>query len=291
MYRILKALCVLPWLAGCGSPAWNGASPHWHAQPRTAVRYDFAWRLSGDRQVAPLQVFDDGAQTWLQFKAGQVLPAIFASTGGAELPVHYTHRAPYVVLAGKWPTLLMRGGQLQARADYLGSTGPGSRASDIPPAPVPAPAIVDAAVAPQGRNIVGAVPGRIERAGGYAANPGGVAVRRNAADAASASSSIAAPAVYRAGPADENMRRVLARWAAASGWTFGPEHWAVDVDIPLAGAADFGVDFKKAVRQLMAATELGERPLQPCFYTNRVLRVVPYAQACDRSAARPGSAS
>jgi hypothetical protein len=84
------------------------------------------------------------------------------------------------------------------------------------------------------------------------------------------------------------MRRVLLRWAAGAGWTFGPEHWAVDVDIPLAGGADFGADFKGAVRGLMAATELGERPLQPCFYANRVLRVVPAAQACDRSAARPG---
>jgi hypothetical protein len=318
MYRILKTLCVLPWLAGCGSSAWTSASPQWHAQSRNVVRHDFAWRLSGDRQVAPLQVFDDGAQTWLQFRAGQVLPAIFASTDSGELPVPYTHREPYVVLAGKWPSLVMRGGQLQAQADYLGSTGQIPRASHVPPATVPLPAIVDAATGPQGRNIIAATHGRRQHGGdsapgsapGFAPGLGsgfvphsalssapnsaasatGIAGRRATA-ALTGASTMAVPPEYRAGPADENMRRVLARWAAASGWTFGPEHWAVDVDIPLAGGADFGVDFKKAVRELMAATELGERPLQPCFYTNRVLRVVPFAQACDRSAARPGSAS
>jgi hypothetical protein len=46
-----------------------------------------------------------------------------------------------------------------------------------------------------------------------------------------------------------------------------------------------------AVRHLLAATELSERPLQPCFYSNQVLRVVPYAQACDRTAGSPARAS
>lgn len=79
------------------------------------------------------------------------------------------------------------------------------------------------------------------------------------------------------------MRQALERWALSAGWTFSAEHWAVDVDIPLVGQASFQTDFKSAVRELLAATELGDRPLQPCFYSNRVVRVVPYAQACDRS--------
>jgi hypothetical protein len=85
------------------------------------------------------------------------------------------------------------------------------------------------------------------------------------------------------------MRRALARWASIAGWTFQPEHWAVDVDIPLSGSADFSDDFKQSVRDLLGATELGERPLQPCFYANRVVRVVPMSQACDRTAASPGA--
>jgi hypothetical protein len=36
---------------------------------------------------------------------------------------------------------------------------------------------------------------------------------------------------------------------------------------------------------LIEATELSDRPLQPCFYANQVLRVVPLAEACDRTLA------
>ncbi|MEK0076551.1 toxin co-regulated pilus biosynthesis Q family protein, partial [Bordetella pertussis] len=97
------------------------------------------------------------------------------------------------------------------------------------------------------------------------------------------------PPRFRAAPPDLTLRAVLARWARAAGWTFEAEHWALDVDIPLAGKAELPGDFKTAVRALLAATELSERPAQPCFYANRVLRVVPLAQACDRTrAAAPG---
>lgn len=94
---------------------------------------------------------------------------------------------------------------------------------------------------------------------------------------------------FNAAPADHSMRQALSRWAQAAGWTFAPEHWTVPVDIPLTGSADFGGDFKAAVRDLLAATELAEQPLQPCFYSNQVLRVVPLPEACDRTAGeRPG---
>lgn len=90
------------------------------------------------------------------------------------------------------------------------------------------------------------------------------------------------PGRFAVSPADHTMRQALERWASLAGWTFSSEHWAVDVDIPLVGDASFDTDFKSAVRELLAATEMGERPLQPCFYSNRVVRVVAYAQACDR---------
>jgi len=90
-------------------------------------------------------------------------------------------------------------------------------------------------------------------------------------------------AAFEATPADGNIRRTLNRWARQAGWTFEAEHWAVDVDIPLAGSAVFDGPFLVAVRGLLAATELGDRPVQPCFYANQVLRVVPLAQRCDRT--------
>ncbi|WP_262340300.1 toxin co-regulated pilus biosynthesis Q family protein, partial [Bordetella pertussis] len=66
------------------------------------------------------------------------------------------------------------------------------------------------------------------------------------------------PPRFRAAPPDLTLRAVLARWARAAGWTFEAEHWALDVDIPLAGKAELPGDFKTAVRALLAATELSE---------------------------------
>ena len=91
-------------------------------------------------------------------------------------------------------------------------------------------------------------------------------------------------ASYQVGPQDGNLRQALSRWARAAGWTFEPEHWAVDGDIPITGSTRFDYGFKRSVQDLVASTELSEKPLQPCFYSNKVLRIVPYAQACDRSA-------
>jgi hypothetical protein len=57
----------------------------------------------------------------------------------------------------------------------------------------------------------------------------------------------------------------------------------IDVDIPLTAGATFTDDFIDSVRALVGATELSDRPLQPCFYSNRVLRIVPLSEHCDRT--------
>ena len=91
---------------------------------------------------------------------------------------------------------------------------------------------------------------------------------------------------------DINMRRALTRWASAAGWTFESEHWVADSDVPISAQAALGHDFRDAVRHLLASTEMSDLPLQPCFYSNRVLRVIGYAQSCDpRRAAYTASAT
>ena len=82
---------------------------------------------------------------------------------------------------------------------------------------------------------------------------------------------------------DENFRQALKRWTTDAGWEFEPEHWAVPRDIPIAGTADFGGDFRAAVRALLKSSELGDQPVQACFYSNKVLRVVPINELCARS--------
>jgi hypothetical protein len=96
------------------------------------------------------------------------------------------------------------------------------------------------------------------------------------------------PPIFDVTSKDSTVRDVLVRWSAAAGWTHAASHWTINRDFPIAGTADasvFGADFKEATRRLLSSTELTDRPVQPCFYTNKILRVVPKAELCDKTAA------
>ncbi|CUJ76696.1 TcpQ domain-containing protein [Achromobacter sp. ACM04] len=285
MVRFFFLAAGLSCLGACTGAGKSPAATSWEASRQAAQGFRFDWQLSGDPSVAPMQVFDDGKETWLQFAPGQPLPAIFGVGSDGERALPYLRRDPYVVLAGGWSGLLFRGGRLSARAQRLqpvADARAGSRPQDEP-APL-APAVVAERIGPA-RPTEPALPaiGALQAAGPLA----------GAAPAAGvASAPVSAPQpVYRAAPPDATLRAVLARWSDLAGWTFQPQHWAVDVDIPLSATAEFSGDFKSAVRELLGATELAERPLQPCFYGNRVLRVVPLAQSCTRMAAPGGAAT
>ncbi|CUI72462.1 TrbG/VirB9 family P-type conjugative transfer protein [Achromobacter sp. 2789STDY5608621] len=118
MIRRFFLAAGLAGLAGCA--AWPSARPaagaSWRAAGAASRAYDFDWRLSGDPAVAPMQVFDDGRETWLQFAPGQPVPAIFGVDAAGERVLPYARRDPYVVLAGRWDGLAFRGGRLAARA-------------------------------------------------------------------------------------------------------------------------------------------------------------------------------
>ena len=83
---------------------------------------------------------------------------------------------------------------------------------------------------------------------------------------------------------DGTVRGVLERWSQSAGWTFNVEHWTVNRDLPISADTVVRGDFKAAVRALLASTDLTDLPLQPCFYANAVLRVVPRSEVCDRMA-------
>ncbi|CAN7358648.1 toxin co-regulated pilus biosynthesis Q family protein [Variovorax sp. LjRoot178] len=82
---------------------------------------------------------------------------------------------------------------------------------------------------------------------------------------------------------DRTIREALVSWSKRAGWTHDAEHWTVPFDLPVLSSADLGADFKGAVRALLSSTDLTNMPLQPCFYSNKVLRVVPKAELCDRT--------
>jgi hypothetical protein len=220
-------------LSGCMGPVnrpWPTEQPGGTNIP--SGKLDFGWKLSGDRAVAPLQVFSDASRTWLQWLPGQVLPIILGASEQGEQVLSYLRQGPYTIIEGHWPALLFRSARQQARA----------RRSDT--------AHVATAITQE----------RVSEPVPRAPQP-----------------------FFSVSHTDLHLRQALTRWAGLSGWRFEPEHWAVDIDIPLSASAKFSEDFVSSVQALLASTELSDRPLQPCFYSNQVLRIVPVAEPCDRT--------
>ena len=79
---------------------------------------DFSWHLSGDRRVAPRQVFSDQGRIWLQWHPHQAVPSVFVEQFGNWQVVDQQPYGQYTVIEGHWPRLRFQGGQLQAMAVY-----------------------------------------------------------------------------------------------------------------------------------------------------------------------------
>jgi len=118
-----------------------------------APSYDFAYRVSGDRRVAPQQVFDDGVSTYLQFFPGQVLPALIAvGSDGSQRLLTHAQLGPYVTVSGTHVGLLAQLGNVRAAIDYTGRAArvAGEDAGGLPmaqPALAPVSPAVSAPVA------------------------------------------------------------------------------------------------------------------------------------------------
>lgn len=107
-------------LAGCAVhntqlPLPNRGSSLLHAGTSEP---DFNWHLSGDRRVAPRQVFADQGRIWLQWHPHQAVPSVFVENLGAWQVIDQVAQGQYTVIDGHWQRLMFQGGNLQAYAVY-----------------------------------------------------------------------------------------------------------------------------------------------------------------------------
>ncbi|CAB3842459.1 TcpQ domain-containing protein [Achromobacter mucicolens] len=204
------------------------------------------------------------------------------------------HADPRTVLPGKSPTVLAT--------------------ADIPPIPVPVAPPKPESTAPDASAPLPAATDVTSGAGTSASAPTPVATSEATAPTTDVSASpqqvtptagtivtvevaptepIAEPQVvdppkqiWRVSPQDGTVRQALNRWAADANWTFGPDQWELNFDIPIQAPAEFEADsFQEATQALSQAVAMSESPIRPCFYGNRVLRMLPFTRSCNRSPA------
>ncbi|MFY3550753.1 hypothetical protein YH64_016560 [Achromobacter sp. LC458] len=204
------------------------------------------------------------------------------------------HADPRTVLPGKSPTALA--------------------SADIPPIPVPeappkleSPASPASATSPMATDATAAAPGASTTATPapgaettaqtteastspqqVAVAPGPVITVEVASTEPVAEPEIVEPLkqIWRISPQDGTVRQALVRWASDANWTFGPDQWELNFDIPIQAPAEFEeASFREATQALSQAVAMSESPIRPCFYGNRVLRMLPFTRSCNRSPA------
>ena len=76
---------------------------------------NFAWSRSGEEDLLPENVFDDGEATFLTWPEGRAVPAILITDAkGTEGPVNFTVRGNTIVVEGVPPQIVLRSGKDKA---------------------------------------------------------------------------------------------------------------------------------------------------------------------------------
>lgn len=108
------------------------------------AQMNFAWSKSGNEELLPENVFDDGEATFLTWPEGRAVPAILITDpAGTEGPVNFTVRGNTIVVEGVPPQIVLRAGKERA---LIVNAGPPRSYRDTA-----APAGVQAALAQQDR--------------------------------------------------------------------------------------------------------------------------------------------
>lgn len=272
---------------------------------------DFRYRFSGDSSLKPLRVYNNSITTTIEFAhtPDNKPPTLQIKGVGKYLnsTVKFFNEPDRLIVDGLFDSAeLVYSGTKKGSVtiERLVKTGTSSKGLILPPLkpePVQAqPKIADLPVnapsAPRlgGLAVVQPVPTPpVVLAEGFAKTDTSTASAAPISIVSASPIAVAPPKpvpppvpTWTVSPQDRTIREALKNWTLRAGWTFEPEYWTLPMDIPVTASATFSGDFKSAVRQLIAATELSDTPSQPCFYQNRVVRVVPINQVCDQMSAR-----
>ncbi|MXO57956.1 type VI secretion protein [Altererythrobacter salegens] len=86
---------------------------------------NFAWDKTGDRNLMPARIYDDGTATFLAWPAGEPVPAILMKDkAGTEGPVNYAVRGDVIVIEGVPKKLILRSGKDMATLQNNGPARP-----------------------------------------------------------------------------------------------------------------------------------------------------------------------
>lgn len=259
LHRVCCVLSLCGLLTACSSSGKHTGTSDMSQLPVVAGEPDFNWRLSGDRRIAPKQVFSDELRVWLQWPHRQSLPTIFGRIDDTWEVLNPQKVGAYVLITGDWTALKFQGGAVKALAQKIGFEH------------IPQQAIHSELHS--NRSSATSITSQFTQ---------------NSTQLASINIDVA-PKKFKAELSDKTIRQAVKRWAQQTNWHFENMHWAVNVDLPISAAAEFTDDFVTSVQQLLVTTEMTDKPVQPCFYTNQVVRIVPIAQVCDPQARRGSS--
>lgn len=96
-----------------------GAAPAMSAPGNRVGSYDFGYATNGDTRIAPVQTFDNGKDTFFQFRAGDPIPAIFAVKGKEVNLMVPTFEGPYVKVPSTSGRYTLQLGRAQAQVVYV----------------------------------------------------------------------------------------------------------------------------------------------------------------------------
>lgn len=221
---------------------------------------------------------------------GFVPPAPPAPSDSGRVKINQAD--PRTVLPGKTPTMVASTAFPVPEAPPK-SEGPGSGPEPEPPPTSeispPVASASDKVTAPSAKDKPPSPPDAARTTEAQATvAPAPVVTLDTTPQAEAAEPIVVAPPkqIWRISPQDGTVRQALVRWAAEANWTFGPDQWELTFDLPIQAPAEFEAEsFQEATQTLSQAVAMTESPIRPCFYGNRVLRVVPFTRSCNRSPA------